>query len=60
MLSAAVYLTYFSTPYNEKLIDVWFKTYLPLINEESNFVTYKRLRSEIKKGIPVPLRGQIW
>ena len=60
MLSAAVYLNYFSKSHNEKQIDLWFKTYLPLIKEDENFRSYKKLRKEVKKGIPVPLRGQVW
>ncbi|MFS8160315.1 MAG: hypothetical protein ACMG6E_08930 [Candidatus Roizmanbacteria bacterium] len=53
-------MNYFSSSHNEKLIDSWFKTYLPLIKENENFKSYKRLRQEIKKGVPVPLRGQVW
>jgi hypothetical protein len=61
MLSASVYLLYFSKVYEEKAIDIWFKVYLPLLKEgEHEYKKIKKLKKEIKKGIPVPLRGQVW
>jgi hypothetical protein len=65
-LSATVYLNYFTTVHDDKLIDTWFKTYLPLIRdavseqEMSNLRLNTKLKGEIRKGIPVPLRGHAW
>lgn len=58
--SAQVYLNYFSKVYEEKELDLWFKVYLPELKETEEFSKIKNLKSEIKKGIPVPLRGQVW
>lgn len=44
--------------YEEKSIDIWFKVYLPILKEgEHEYKKVKKLKKEIKKGVPVPLRG---
>lgn len=49
MLSATVYLKYFSKQYDERVIDNWIKNYFTLIKENDNeFRTNKKLRKEIK------------
>jgi hypothetical protein len=60
-----VYLNYFTTMHDEKLIDQWFKLYLPMIKESAeldprSLTKVKKLKYEIVRGIPVPLRGHVW
>jgi hypothetical protein len=61
-LSASVYLNYFTTKHDEKVIDLWFKTYIPIIREQpsNTFRLNKKLRIDISNGIPVPMRGHGW
>ena len=42
-LAASVYLNYFQTHYDEKVLDSWFKVYMPLIKEDSKYHKVKRL-----------------
>ena len=61
-LSASVYLNYFTTKHDEKLIDLWFKTYIPIIREQpsSSYRLNKKLKVDIMNGVPVPMRGHGW
>ena len=61
-LSASVYLTDFTTKHDEKLIDLWFKTYIPIIREQPSciFRANKKLKIDVMNGIPVPMRGHGW
>lgn len=62
-LSATIYLQYFTKFHDEKLIDQWFKTYLPMIKDAPELellLKVKKLKDEIIRGIPVPLRGHVW
>ena len=61
-MSASIYLNYFTTKHDEKLIDLWFKSFIPLIRDQPSniFRENKKLKEDIMNGIPVPMRGHAW
>ena len=61
-LSASFYLNYFTSKYDEKVIDLWLKTYIQIIREQpsSTYRQNKKLKTDISNGIPVKMRGHGW
>jgi len=58
--NAQDYFAYFSNKHSEKQLDLWLKTYIPIVNQGEH-LTNKKIKSEIMKGnVPMCYRGQLW